>query len=183
MGTRHLVCVKFNQEYKVSQFGSMGGQPQGAGVGCLNHLKSIVQNLEKYKQQLSLVELVQYNENDFYNPEVQTAIPAHTILKLIHETNKTIKFYPSIEYAGDCSCDWVYVVDLDDNSFKVYKGKNKDADKEEKDFTQYIPEKNLDYRAVALFEKYALNALPDPETFKAYHDRLEREEDERLNAE
>lgn len=183
MGTRHLVCVKLNGDYKVSQFGSMGGQPQAAGVGCLKHLEEILKDVDSFKRQLDLVELVPYNEDNPYDDSIQIAIPAHAILKIINTADSKIKLYPNIEYAGESSCEWVYVVDLDDCSFKVYKGKNKDADKEEKDFTQYIPEKNLNYRAVVLIDKYELTALPKPEVFKEYHDRLEKEEDERLDSE
>lgn len=183
MGTRHLVCVKLNGDYKVSQFGSMGGQPQAAGVGCLNHLKEILVDVERFKRQLDWVQLVQFEDNRPYDESVQVVIPAHTVLNVINNTDKTIKFYPSIEYTGEYSCDWVYVIDLDDHSFKVYKGKNKDKSKEEKDFAQYIPAKNLGYRAVALLNQYDFDKLPTVDEFKKYYDNLEKEEDERLNAE
>jgi hypothetical protein len=176
MGTRHLVCVKFNQEYKVSQFGSMGGQPQGAGVGCLTHLKDILSDLERFKKQLNFVHFIPADDEEVINTEATFVLPAHTVLKVVNEIEKDIKLYPSIEYAGESSCNWVYVVDLDDHSFKVYKGKNKDESKEAKEFTQYIPENNAGYRAVALLNRYDLDNLPNIDDFKKYHDDLERSE-------
>lgn len=176
MGTRHLVCVKLHGEYKISQFGSMGGQPQAAGVGCLRHLKAILLDVEQFKRQLNWVELVQADEDGPYDEDVQVVIPAHTALNLINTAESKIKFYPSIEYAGEYSCEWVYVIDLDDNSFKVYKGRNKDESKEAKEFSQYVPENNLGYRAVTLLNKYDLDNLPNIDDFKQYYEKIERDE-------
>lgn len=177
MGTRYLTCVKLNNDYKVSQYGGMGGQPQAAGVGCLTHLKDILLDLERFKSQLNFVHLIPYDDEEVINQEATFVLPAHTVLKVINNTEKDIKLYPSIEYAGESSCDWVYVVDLDDHSFKVYKGQNKDESKEEKEFTKYIPEKNLGYRAVSLLNKYDLDNLPSIDEFKQYYDELETDEE------
>jgi len=32
MGTRHLICAKINNEYKLSQYGQWDGYPSGQGV-------------------------------------------------------------------------------------------------------------------------------------------------------
>lgn len=180
MGTRHLVCVKLNGDYKVSQFGNMGGQPQAAGVGCLKHLKEILLDLNGFKDKLDLVELVVYDENAPYNEEIEIVIPAYNVLDIIKKANTTIKFYPSLEYAGDSSCDWVYVIDLDSHKLKVYKGNNKDSDKEAKEFSQFVPvkERNLGFRAVTLLNEYDLNQLPDSQVFIDYYDKLEQNEED-----
>ena len=178
MGTRHLVCIKLNEEYKVSQYGGMSGHPQIAGVGCLNHLNDILPHLDIFKEKLKFVELVEYDEDNPYNDEIQVTIPTHTVISVVYKTEQPLKFYPNIAYAGEFSCDWVYVIDLDEHLFKVYKGKNKDAEKEEKAFAQYVPEKNAGYRAVALLQAYPFNNLPDIDDFKQYYDDLEQAEEE-----
>ena len=40
MGTRHLICVVKNGEYKVAQYGQWDGQPSGQGADILNFLKN-----------------------------------------------------------------------------------------------------------------------------------------------
>jgi len=177
MGTRYITCVKLDGEYKVSQYGGMGGHPQSAGVGCINHLKEIIPHLEKFKSQLNFVQLIPYDDEDVINTEATFVMPAHTVLKAVNETAKNIKLYPSIEYAGESSCDWVYVVDLDEEMFKVYKGKNRDISKEAPEFTQYVPKENLGYRAASLLQQYPFDKLPDIEEFKKFHDDLEKQEE------
>ncbi|MBD0542281.1 hypothetical protein HPJ54_05685, partial [Acinetobacter baumannii] len=39
MGTRHLICVQHNNEYKVAKYGQWDGYPSGQGVGILEFLK------------------------------------------------------------------------------------------------------------------------------------------------
>ncbi|HCQ9645363.1 TPA: hypothetical protein OMQ22_003603, partial [Acinetobacter baumannii] len=39
MGTRHLICVQHNNEYKVAKYGQWDGYPSGQGAGILEFLK------------------------------------------------------------------------------------------------------------------------------------------------
>lgn len=170
MGTRHIVCIKLDNEYKVSQFGSMGGHPDGAGISCINRIRNILDNLGEFKQKLKNVELVEYDEKVPYNQEIEIVIPASNVIDLIANSSKKIKLYPSIEYTGDSSCNWAYVLDLDENKFKVYEGQNEDKSKEAKEFAKYANPKST-YCAVSEVKSYDIFNLPSKEDFlKFYHD-------------
>ncbi len=173
MGTRHLICIKHEGMYKVSQFGSIGGSPEGAGVSCINKIKNILNNLEDFKQKLKNVELIEYDEDNPFNKEVKIVIPASNVIDIIASSSNNIKLYPSIDYTGDSSCDWVYVLDLDENKFKVYEGQNQDKSKEAKEFYQYAnPESK--YYAVSELKSYNIFDLPTEEIFLKFYHEIEK---------
>lgn len=167
MGTRHLVCVKLDNEYKVSQFGSMGGYPDGAGVRCIASIKTIINQLEEFKQRVRAVELVEYDEN---NPieDITMVLPAAKVLELILTTNEKVKLYNNIEFTGSSSCDWVYVLDLDNNQFHVYEGNNRRKQKEAPEFSGYVPKGSKNY-AVSKVESYDIFNLPTEESFVYFY--------------
>ena len=51
MGTRSLIAVQLDGEYKIAQYSQWDGYPEGQGLGCLNFLKTC---MVEYKFQAML---------------------------------------------------------------------------------------------------------------------------------
>ena len=52
MGTRHLICVVKDGEFKVAQYGQWDGYFSGQGQNILNFLRDDSFNLSHFKEQL-----------------------------------------------------------------------------------------------------------------------------------
>jgi len=148
MGTRHLICVVKNGEYKVAQYGQWDGYPDGQGLGILTFLQD---SLDRTKfdnkiNQLSFAteeELKQTwieagaNPNEeFVTMEVSdkhkklypedSRDTGSNILSLVQNSDRKLKLDNSLDFASDSLfCEWAYVIDLDKNTFEVYEGFNK----------------------------------------------------------
>ena len=46
MGTRHLIAVQLDGEYKIAQYGQWDGYPDGKGIDVLHFLTDIVTNIK-----------------------------------------------------------------------------------------------------------------------------------------
>jgi hypothetical protein len=69
------------------------------------------------------------------------------------------------EFAGESLfCEWAYVVDLDKNTFEVYKGFNTKPINETERFF-YLQKEDEEYKPVTLLKSYDLNDLPTDEEF------------------
>ena len=148
MGTRHLICVVKNGEYKVAQYGQWDGQPSGQGSDILNFLKNEM-NRVKFKNQIEALSFISKEEleqmwieagkdpNEKLIPmkissKFKELYPENSkdtgsgILQLIQDSNRQLKLTDNLIFANDSlSCRWGYVIDLDKNTFEVYEGVNK----------------------------------------------------------
>ena len=148
MGTRHLICVVKNGEYKVAQYGQWDGQPSGQGSDILNFLKNEM-NRVKFKNQIEALSFISKEEleqmwiesgkdpNEKLIPmeissKFKELYPENSkdtgsgILQLIQDSNRQLKLDNSLNFANDSlSCRWGYVIDLDKNTFEVYEGANR----------------------------------------------------------
>jgi len=147
MGTRNLICVVKNGEYKVAQYGQWDGQPSGQGVDILDFLRNEMDRA-KFKNQIEALSFATDDElkqtwieigeepNTMISVEVankyKELYPEHSvdngsgILRLIQDSDRQLKLRNSIDFAKDSlSCRWGYVIDLDKNLFEVYEGANK----------------------------------------------------------
>jgi len=146
IGTKHLICVYVNGEYKVSQYGHWDGYPEGQGVDILNFLiKEFNRNIfiEKLNNMVSFgteeelnnqwkecgypgsgtIEREVFDEHKMKFPENSRDTGAG-IFQIIQNTSKPLKLINNIHFAADPSCAWAYVIDLDKNTFEVYIGFN-----------------------------------------------------------
>lgn len=166
MGTRHLIAIAQNGQYKVAQYGQWDGYPSGQGTTILEWLKSHSLNvLCKRVKKLSFAtseELDKIDRNNF-PPEFSRDTSAG-IFDLIY-TGKATKLHNQIEFVGDSLfCEFTYVIDLDKNTLEVYKGFNKEKLTATDRFMAYdIP--SSDYRPVKLLKKYYLKQLPSEKRF------------------
>jgi hypothetical protein len=147
MGTRNLTMVISNGETKVAQYGQWDGYPRGQGATALSFLRSC--DLKKFKQKVDSLSFLSDSEcqklDDEGNwsekyPWLTRDIGAE-ILTAIYEGKLRVrsgvadkkeisvsvsKLVNSEGFANDSLfCEWGYVIDLDRNTFEVYKGFNK----------------------------------------------------------
>lgn len=96
------------------------------------------------------------------------------IYSLIQDSDSGLKLQDSISFAADSLfCEWAYVVDLDKNTFEVYKGFNKEklAKEERFSFLNEVCEKEGpdsygdSFYPIKLIKTYKLAELPTKEQF------------------
>lgn len=199
MGTRHLICVVKDNEYKVAQYGQWDGYPEGQGIDILNFLKEDM-NRDLFLNKLNNVSYISDEEwtkrwiafgvdlddsggwvtNDisdkFYKkyPEFSRDTGSD-ILSIIQNSNRDLKLRNSIDFAGDSLfCEWSYVIDFDKNIFEVYKGFNKNLLTENERFFGFKQSKE-EYYPVKLMVSFDINKLP---TNKDFLDAFKYDEDD-----
>ncbi len=189
MGTRHLTCVFLNGEYKVAQYGQWDGYPSGQGITVLSFLRNNF-NKESFIEGVSKVfrpsneQLKKWwdevghdieNSNGFVNIEIaqkfDTLHPSLSrdigadILCMIQESDEPLPLYFSLDFAGDSLfCEWAYVIDLDKETFEIFKGFNEN-DLDESERFKSIKTDNNNYKPVKHVVSFKLNELPTDEVF------------------
>lgn len=193
MGTRNLVSVMKNKEYKVAQYGQWDGYPEGQGLTVLNFLREC--DLEKFKQQIDKCTFIEddnyikaaYEElgidissgyitmedsarfEDEY-PQLSRNMGGK-ILEFIYD-NDNVLLKNEIEFAKDSLfCEWAYVVDLDKNTFEVYEGFNKEPLSKDERF--YDSADKNGYYPVKHVATFNLDSLPTQNDFLNYFKKEE----------
>lgn len=131
MGTRHLIAVAIDGEYKVAQYGQWDGYFEGQGVDVLNFLKNVDYN--EFKNQVRNltwitpedIETINDNNNWYKDFPWLSRDAGADILNYVVKNNGNIKLKNSIGFAGDSLfCEYAYVIDLDKDTFEIYAGFN-----------------------------------------------------------
>lgn len=191
MGTRHLICVHDNGEYKVAQYGQWDGYPEGQGIDVLNFLSQ--NDLNLFRQKLNAVRflgerdkafLEEYDKNApkwLNDPDNRTSeqkrwfktyitrdLGSDILTNIFNSEDKEILLKNSLNFSQDSVfCEWAYVIDFDKGAFEIYKGFNKEplgpADRFY--FNGQKDEDDSDYYPVVLVKSYLLNQLPSGEDF------------------
>jgi hypothetical protein len=188
MGTRNLTMVISNEETKISQYGQWDGYPEGNGITILNFLEQV--DLEKFKEKLNKVRFMNdqddkkledflarigakdgwmnSGQSDLFKKEYPylSRDVGSDILELIYKSDDggEILLRDSTEFAGDgLFCEWAYVIDLDKNSFEVYKGFNKEPLSDDERFNFLQNEEG--YTPVKFVTSFSLTELPGGENF------------------
>lgn len=191
MGTRHLIAVKLNGEYKVAQYGQWDGYPEGQGVAVLEFLRK--SNLSEFKKRLLRVrfwdEVKDKEFIDSYNANApqwsneqdkRTAaqrrwwelfqsrdLGAKILANIANSDDDEILLKNSISFAADSLfCEFAYVIDFDKNTFEVFRGFNKDElDAEERFARLSLSKDTNEYKQVKFIKSFDLNNLPTKEEF------------------
>lgn len=171
MGTRHLVCVYSDHEFKVAQFGQYDGYPAGTGVAVLDFADTLTtdENIENFKKKLLNVNLTTYEELKEFKACHQP--PADEVLSYIAESTSPIYLVDSIAFSGDSLyCEWAYVINLDNKTFNVYSGFIQDPSLSAAIFQPYTKIEahraaNNQYYPVELVASYGFENLPSYEDF------------------
>lgn len=178
MGTRSLIAVQLDGEYKIAQYSQWDGYPEGQGMTCLNFLrKEMVE--QKFKDQLRKLRMVHTGEElnalqSIYSdvkviPEFDRDTGAD-ILKIVQD-GKTVTgcVANNIGFAADTElfgCEYAWVIDLDQRTFEVYFGYN-DIPLHEGDRFYFLQNdvKNDGYFPVRRFASWDLSNLPTKAEF------------------
>jgi hypothetical protein len=197
MGTRNLIAVQLDGEYRVAQYGQWDGYPSGQGAEVLEFLSNWDRPL--FEKKLRAV--------NFYTPDELAAIwreagadeagyinydaaqrqhrrtpeisrdAGADILKMVQDRPEGIALKNSIDFAGDSlMCEYAYVIDLDANVLEVFKGFNNEPLPEGARFTN-APRRGDEYYPVRLAASYPLGALPTVEKMVADVDPPDAEEE------
>ncbi len=151
---------------------------------------SNLQVLEKYnelKKDFDKTGMVGFGVSDYFkeqHPTLQRDMGAD-ILQHIYDSEQPVEVSLDLEFMNDSLfCEWVYVIDLDNNKLEVYEGFNKSPvpasnrfqiDKEPEPSYEDAPI----YYPVTLLRDYDLDKLPTQERFIAdCTDNTEDEEEE-----
>jgi hypothetical protein len=184
MGTRHLVCVVKDKEYKVAQYGQWDGYPSGQGQGVVDFIKG-EGNIEKLETSLSRVRYLDYKDRDKefidnYNknappymssPETRSPdqikwfsnyqtrdLGAQILSNIAFSEDEEILLTDSIDFAKDSLfCEYAYIVNLDTQELEIYKGFNTSPlDKSERFYSEDVPK---EYYPVRFVEKFSFDEL------------------------
>jgi len=186
MGTRNLIAVFMDGEYKVAQYGQWDGYPEGNGAICLTFLRDEMDE-NKFREQLKKVHFATIEELESLfeefgadpsgsismenyakfkkaYPEMHRDTSAE-ILKMIQNGNVRI-LKNDLEFAADgLFCEWAYVIDLDNRRFEVYTGFHKEP-LTEKDRFYFLKDKEYgEYSGVHLVTSWSIDDLPTNEEF------------------
>ena len=187
MGTRHLIAVYCDEEYKVAQYGQYDGYPSGQGVDVLAFCQKIadIYSRNEFRERVRKCRWITREEFDKRNeliksgevrdwekkwPELSRETSAK-ILDIISESDG-LELHNSIDFAADSLfCEWAWVIDLDKNTFEGYSGFN-GRELNENDRFYFLREKEKNgYHGVILVKKYSLDDLPaKPEFLKDFGD-------------
>ena len=184
MGTRNLTCVYVDGEYRVAQYCQWDGYPSGQGKTVYNFLKKRSPN-KLAKQVRKNTRLITDDEIDEMNKSVGATNGWITmdqsdelkrrypnmhrdtgagILEMIYNSKTPVAVRNDIEFVENgLSCEWVYVIDLDDNTLEVYTGIWEGDAVPAARFRSSGMRGNVQLRA-----KYPLDKLPTLKKF--YHD-------------
>jgi len=196
MGTRHLICVIHDKEFKLAQYGQFDGYPSGSGIKVLNFLREefekeqFIKNLDKLEEytlekkkevysQLNIkgdkedyIVMSEYDKLKTSYPELHRYTSAE-VLSLIQNGNCRFKEMV-LRFAKDSLfCEWVYLINLDTDAFEVYVGYVQKQPPKENIFGN---EKNeAGYYPCKLVKSYSITELPTREKFIEDLDSREEE--------
>lgn len=188
MGTRHLIAVVADDEYKIAQYGQWDGYPSGQGVDILKFLHET--NIVEFKNTLRNVRWITQEEWDdiienhsdggsiifgsdhakYWETQLKrfSRDTGSDILAMVRDGEATT-LRNNISFAGDSLfCEYAYVIDLDNLTFEVYKGFNKEPVTHGRFLSSDESLTRTDgYEPVKLIKTYSLIDLPSNEQFLA----------------
>lgn len=200
MGTRHLICVVSDGDYKVAQYGQWDGYPSGQGAAILEflHKEDLVSKLKenlKYCSWVSDAEIKRLwftmdgddDASAFYGKYPQLSRDAGSdVLYIIADSTCSVPLKDSRDFAYDSVwCEYAYVIDFDKNTFEVYTGFNeRPLNPNDRFYTENLVEYNLDkqYYPVKLLQSFDLSDLPTEDVFIDLCESKIQEENEQENA-
>lgn len=207
MGTRHLICVYADSEFKLAQYGQWDGYPAGAGVNVLSFIRKYLNSpagISTFMQHLSdTYEVTQKELDKWYvdaghdgksewisldvsdkfkdaHPSVQRDMGSG-ILEYIF-LNDHVPIVSGVDFAADSLfCEWAYVINMDIHMLEVFKGFNKSPLPSNERF-YFLNGSGCDmYYPVKLVASFSFDELPMDKEFVLLTDPRETEPSEGIN--
>lgn len=187
MGTRGMNMIVVDGEFKCAQYNQFDSYTNGQGLTALKFLRDEMK-FEQFKQKVLQSSWISEEEHkqlwieagaepdsDMVDLDVSKKFKEKNlhlhrdcganIYALIQNSANGLKLQNDIEFAADSLfCEWLYVVDMDKNTFEVYKGFNEKPLKKNERF--HFLQKSGQYYPVKLVKTYSLSSLPSDEDFK-----------------
>lgn len=186
MGTRHLIAVVCDGAYRIAQYGQWDGYPNGQGSDVLEFLRSV--DVGEFRKRVRATRFTTDEERQAkwnaylaaHHPKVDPqdqwvaldvsegfggqypALSRDTGANILHLVlNGETELRDSLEFAADSLfCEWAYVIDLDANTFEVFKGFNQKPLADGERFAFLNAKRDGDYHPVRRVAAWPLNALP-----------------------
>lgn len=185
MGTRHLIAVVVDGEYKVAQYGQWDGYPSGQGYRLLDFLRSA--NLSLLAQKARAARKFTEEDEQALIAEGKSWTQTHPhmsrdtgadIVKILLQSRDGLQVYPAVEFAADSLfCEWGYVIDLDKGLLEVYRGFNKTPLDPTERFAFLAEKAQGGYQPIKHVHSFSLDRLPDNEIFQTICEPPEPESD------
>lgn len=149
MGTRNLTVVVKDNKIKIAQYGQWDGYPDASGLGCLEILRTDLDNLINglpncieiddgiYEGMIKHAEEMAGEQNSapegFLSMKISDALDelypeqhrntGFRILKIVADSKVPIYIQSRFDFATDTLfCEWAYVIDLDNGKFETHTG-------------------------------------------------------------
>lgn len=196
MGTRNLTVVVVGGETKVAQYGQWDGYPSGAGVKILAALKRAQEeDFDDFREKVRSTSFISNEEierrwkeagadgSGYVTMDVSKAMAekypqlqrdmGYGIIDHLIDSAPGQELANNINFVADSLfCEYAYVVDLDTNTFEVYRGFNQQPLAETERFASFFSEEGQEHRnpndlyhPVRLWRTFDLNNLPEEEAF------------------
>lgn len=208
MGTRHLTIMVVDGEHKVAQYGQWDGYPDGAGTTILAALKRAhAEDFEDFREKVRSTRFISAEDverrwkeagadgSGMVSMEVSDAMKSkypqlqrdmgYAVVDHLIDSAPGQELTDNISFVADSLfCEYAYVVDLDTNTFEVYRGFNQTPLDASERFASYFSAEGQEHRnpddlyhPVRLWQSFDLNSLPEEEAFlAALQDEEELEE-------
>ena len=176
MGTRHIIAVQVDGEYKIAQYGQWDGYREGQGLTVLRFLQGVDHKAFADKcRKLTVLSDDAASEIDRIPdwPEVYPHLSRDAGAKILHMVDKAseplaLSLHP--EFALDSlMCEFAYVIDFDANTFEVFEGFNKKPVATGR-FVGGMRDGG-NYGPVNLVQQWPLDALPTEDEFLSGGDK------------
>lgn len=186
MGTRHLIAVQIDGNYKIAQYGQWDGNPSCQGLGVLEFLRKT--NLKKFAAKvraarfLTKAEMSAITGDDWPRRYPHLSRDAGSdILDMVMNAEDGIALKDSLAFAADSLfCEYAYVIDFDKQTFEVFKGFNTTAPEQDGRFSALPSEEphrgENQYYPVTKVVEFSLKKLPTEKKFLKLAEPEEEEE-------
>lgn len=184
MGTRHLIAVRHEGDWRIAQYGQWDGYPEGQGIDVLNFCRNNIDTV--FEEKLRNCRFISQEEereawiacgadlkdgfvsmdvaNKFHKkfPLLSRDLGAD-VLKRVYASEGEVYLRNTLEFAkNSLFCEWAYVIDLDEDVLEVYNGFNKKPVKGR--FASNTSNED-GYYPVSLLHTFDFNELPSNEEF------------------
>lgn len=135
MGVRHLIMVVKDKKTVVAQYGQWNGYPVNEGLYVLKFIRNVINgnNLEAFNVALDKCyfvdavkhsKLLSLNQKDDAEYQQMSRDTSSEVLGLIlNNTDDVFPLHDRSDFITSDICEWVYLFDLDANTFEVIKPK------------------------------------------------------------